>query len=88
MCFFLYFQVFSPSEKLDNPVALHLVFCQVIKDVASSACIRMNREEKRKLQQLIGNIPWVSNIDVYHFNPIKDQPSVGTRSNLTGIPTA
>ncbi|GFQ66222.1 unconventional myosin-XV, partial [Trichonephila clavata] len=61
--------VFSPSEKLDNPVALHLVFCQVVKDVSSSACIRMNREEKRKLQQLIDGYGVTSS--TLHSNNIK-----------------
>lgn len=49
-------EVFTPTEKLDNPLLLHLVFCQIAQDVTAPACIRLNREEKRKLTQLMGKL--------------------------------
>uniref|UniRef100_T1JBR9 Unconventional myosin-XV n=1 Tax=Strigamia maritima TaxID=126957 RepID=T1JBR9_STRMM len=46
-------EVFTPSEELTNPLAFHLVFCQVVQDVFSNSCIRFNREERQKLRQLV-----------------------------------
>lgn len=49
------FQVFSPAEKIDNPLTLHLIFCQVVKDAFSKQLIRLNGEDKEKLQVQLAN---------------------------------
>jgi len=46
-------QVFSPNEALSNPLALHLVFCQVVQDALSLACIRISREERNKMRKML-----------------------------------
>ncbi|XP_072043238.1 unconventional myosin-XV-like [Amphiura filiformis] len=63
-------EVFTPGEKLDNPSAQHLVFCQIVKDTFSNSCIRMRKEEKRQMQQMM-----------YDLN-ITD----GIHTNLSNIP--
>ncbi|VEN63077.1 unnamed protein product [Callosobruchus maculatus] len=41
-------EVFSPSEPLGPPTALHLIFCQIVGDVYGlTPCIRLNQNEKR-----------------------------------------
>lgn len=45
--------MFSPNEALSNPLALHLVFCQVVQDVLSLSCIRISREERNKMRKLL-----------------------------------
>ncbi|CAH1793641.1 unnamed protein product [Owenia fusiformis] len=46
-------EVFSPNEKLDNPLALTLTMCQIVMDVYEYPCIRLNREEKVKMRHLL-----------------------------------
>ncbi|XP_059488252.1 unconventional myosin-XV isoform X3 [Neocloeon triangulifer] len=46
-------EVFSPNEMLSNPLALHLVFCQVVQDALSLACIRISREERNKMRKML-----------------------------------
>merc|ERR1719330_467373 len=42
-------EVFSPSEQLNNPSAIHLVFCQIVADVYSPLCIRITQAERKKM---------------------------------------
>ncbi|XP_046399408.1 unconventional myosin-XV isoform X2 [Ischnura elegans] len=46
-------EVFSPNESLNNPLALHLVFCQIVKDIFSPSCIRISREEHNKMRKML-----------------------------------
>lgn len=45
-------EVFSPNEKLSNPLAVHLVFCQVVKDVLGGGCIRITREQGETMKKV------------------------------------
>lgn len=45
-------EVFSPSEKLTNPLAVHLVFCQIVKDALGSNCIRITRDQKADMKKV------------------------------------
>ncbi|XP_066291103.1 unconventional myosin-XV-like isoform X2 [Branchiostoma lanceolatum] len=46
-------EVFNPTEKLENPTALNLVFAQVVHDVSRiNSCLRMTIEESSKLQTI------------------------------------
>lgn len=46
-------EVFSPSEKLTNPLAVHLVFCQIVKDVLGSNCIRITRDQRADMKKVV-----------------------------------
>ena len=49
-------ELFSPSENsLSHPLALHLIFCQVVHDTYDEACLRIGREDRRRMQQLLDN---------------------------------
>lgn len=47
-------QVFHPRERLENPMALHLVFCQVVQDVYNGGCVRINKEDRIKMRGMLG----------------------------------
>lgn len=51
---FVFLQLFSPSESTSsNPLSLHLVFCQVVQDTYNEACLRIGREERTKMKQVV-----------------------------------
>ncbi|KAG1658544.1 putative ATP-dependent RNA helicase DDX5 [Nymphon striatum] len=53
-------EVFSPLERVENPLSLHLIFCQIVQDVYSNRCIRIGKEDRRKMKQIL---------DGYGINP-------------------
>lgn len=46
-------EVFMPGERLDNPLALHLIFCQVVQDVYNNGCIRISKDERIKMRGML-----------------------------------
>lgn len=52
--YYIYFQVFWPSERLDNSTILHLVYCQVVQDVFNNACVRISKEQRIKMRSMLG----------------------------------
>lgn len=41
-------EVFTPSESLGPPAALHLMFCQIVADVyGTTACLRLSQNDRR-----------------------------------------
>ena len=53
-------ELFSPSENsLVHPLALHLIFCQVVQDTYNDACLRIGHEDRIRMQNVI--------INLYHF---------------------
>lgn len=49
-------ELFSPSENaLVHPLGLHLIFCQVVQDTYNDACLRINRDDRAKMQQMLDN---------------------------------
>ncbi|GLH06473.1 Unconventional myosin IC [Gryllus bimaculatus] len=46
-------EVFSPTETLSSPLALHLVFCQVVQDCLGGGCVRISREQRAKMKKLL-----------------------------------
>lgn len=48
-------QVFSPLERLDSPLKIHLIFCQIVRDAYSPSCIRLTSQEKTKLCKQLEN---------------------------------
>lgn len=49
-------EVFQPGERLQEPQALHLVFCQVVTDAFAAACIRLRDEEASRLRALCDSL--------------------------------
>ncbi|EFX88395.1 hypothetical protein DAPPUDRAFT_191611 [Daphnia pulex] len=49
-------ELFSPSENaLVHPLGLHLIFCQVVQDTYNDACLRISRDDRVKMQQMLEN---------------------------------
>ncbi|XP_038064735.1 unconventional myosin-XV-like [Patiria miniata] len=46
-------EVFTPGERLENPMAQQLVFYQIVADTFSKSCIRMSMEEKRQVKAVL-----------------------------------
>ena len=47
-------QVFAPAEKIENPLLINLVYCQIVLDSYADNCIRMSKDDKRKMTSFIG----------------------------------
>jgi len=48
-------EFFFPGEKVEDPMALNLIFCQVVRDAFCSHLIRLGREDRDQLQALLRN---------------------------------
>ncbi|KAL8573674.1 hypothetical protein ACOMHN_007227 [Nucella lapillus] len=46
-------EVFWPSERLENKTMLHLIYCQVVQDVYSSACVRISKDQRVKMKSML-----------------------------------
>ncbi|XP_078318920.1 unconventional myosin-XV-like isoform X3 [Crassostrea virginica] len=64
-------EVFHPRERLENPMALHLVFCQVVQDVYNGGCVRINKEDRIKMRGMLES--YGINKDNYLAGNFKDQ---------------
>ncbi|XP_052130634.1 unconventional myosin-XVB-like [Frankliniella occidentalis] len=66
-------EVFAPNEALSTPLALHLVFCQVVQDTLSPNCIRIGREERTNMRKMLDNYGVTLNNlqSAHHKNTIK-----------------
>ncbi|KAH9423690.1 hypothetical protein DERP_005271 [Dermatophagoides pteronyssinus] len=46
-------EMFTPSETIENPILLDLIFWQIVNDVYQTNCIRLNDNECQQLQKLL-----------------------------------
>ncbi|XP_014277405.1 unconventional myosin-XV isoform X2 [Halyomorpha halys] len=46
-------EVFSPKETVSNPLVLHLIYCQVVKDCLTKQTPRISKEERSDMIQLL-----------------------------------
>jgi len=60
--------VFSPSETVDNPILLDLIFWQIVSDVYSGNCIRLNEDDSQQLQKQL------KSEGVHSYNPSMYSP--------------
>ncbi|XP_018313717.1 unconventional myosin-XV isoform X2 [Mycetomoellerius zeteki] len=48
-------EVFAPNETLNSPLALHLVFCQVVYDVLATSSIKITKEDRQNMLKMLDN---------------------------------
>ena len=48
------FQIFTPTERIENPLVINLVFCQIVQDVYSKACIRIGKDDRMRMKSFLG----------------------------------
>lgn len=63
--------MFSPSESIDNPILLDLIFWQIAADLYSGNCIRLSDDESQQLQKLL------KSEGVHSYNPQMYSPKSG-----------
>ena len=52
-------EVFSPSETVQSPLAINLIFCQIVTDVFSPLCIRLSSEDRSRMKTLLDEYRYV-----------------------------
>lgn len=48
-CFIFNIQVFYPGEQIEDPIALNLIFCQIVRDAFSKHLIRLSSQDREEL---------------------------------------
>ncbi|XP_076448222.1 unconventional myosin-XV-like isoform X2 [Babylonia areolata] len=46
-------EVFWPSERVENLVVRHLIYCQVVHDVYNNACVRLTKDQRVKMKSML-----------------------------------
>ena len=69
-------EVFSPSETLNSPLAINLVFCQIVTDVFSPLCIRFSQEDRSRMKTLLDEY------DISLKNVFSSQHKLSTKKNI------
>merc|ERR1712083_457942 len=52
-------EVFSPSETVHSPLAINLIFCQIVTDVFSPLCIRLSSEDRSRMKTLLDEYRYI-----------------------------
>ncbi|KAL3238861.1 hypothetical protein MRX96_021884 [Rhipicephalus microplus] len=69
-------EVFQPGEQLQEPQALHLVFCQVVADAFGPTCIRLREDEAARLRALCDSLGVSPSPESRTRAPVQTQRSV------------
>ena len=59
----IFFKVFSPNEKLNTPLAIELIFMQIVRDFTSTCCIRISDKDRLKLNEFLGILKPTNRLD-------------------------
>ena len=46
-------EVFSPNETFDQPLLIHLLYLQIVRDTFSSICIRISEAERTNMRTIL-----------------------------------